>query len=120
MPQFDPTKHLTVDRRERDGVTVFTLRGECDMHTAPYARLEVHPVLQARQPVVIDLTEVTFMDSAGYGMLVGLERIARDNGTRLTIAAPASGIVLTGLRVLKVDNVLSISTNLDDAVAAAR
>jgi len=120
MSQFDPTKHLTVDREDHDGVTVFSLHGECDMHTAPYARLEITPVLQSGNPVVINLSDVSFMDSAGYGMLVGLERIAQINNTRLAIAAPPSGIVLTGLRVLKVDNVLSVSTDLENAIAAAR
>jgi anti-anti-sigma factor len=119
MSQFDPTKHLTVEREDRDGVAIFSLHGECDMHTAPYARLEITPVLQSGGSVVINITDVSFMDSAGYGMLVGLERIAEINNARLAIAAPPSGIVLTGLRVLKVDNVLKVSTNLDDAVAVA-
>lgn len=119
MSQFDPTKHLTVEREDRDGVAVFTLHGECDMHTAPYARLEITPVLQSGQPVVVNIIDVSFMDSAGYGMLVGLERIAQTNNTKMAIAAPPTGIVLTGLRVLKVDKVLSVLTDLENAVAAA-
>lgn len=120
MNEFDPTKHLTVDREDRDGVAVFSLHGECDMHTAPYARLEITPVLREGQAVVINITDVSFMDSAGFGMLVGLARIAQDNNARFAVAAPPAGIVLTGLRVLKVDNVLNVSTDLDSAVAAAK
>ncbi|HEY3266735.1 MAG TPA: STAS domain-containing protein [Armatimonadota bacterium] len=120
MNGFDPTQHLTVDRKEIDGIAVFSLNGECDMHTAPYARLEITPVLQSGRPAVIDITNVGFMDSAGYGMLVGLAHIAQDRGTKFTVAAPPSGIVLTGLRILKVDRVLSISTSLEEAVAAAK
>lgn len=120
MSQFDPTKHLTVEKETRDGVTIFSLHGECDMHTAPYARLEITPVLQASRPVVIDITDVSFMDSAGYGMLVGLERIAQINNTKMAIAASPNGIVLTGLRVLKVDKVLSVLTDLENALAAAK
>lgn len=118
MKEFDPTQHLTTERTERDGVTIFSLKGECDLHTAPYVRLEITPTLQAGGKVVLDLNEVTFMDSAGYGMLVGLARIANDHGGRVAVAAPPAGIVLTGLRVLQVDRALPISTSLDDAVAA--
>lgn len=120
MNAFDPTQHLTVERTDRDGIAVFSLNGECDMHTAPYVRIEITPVLQAGHPVVLDISNVGFMDSAGYGMLVGLARIAQEKGAKFAVAAPASGIVLTGLRVLKVDRVLSISTSLDDALAAAK
>jgi len=119
MNEFDPTKHLTVDREDRESVTVFSLHGECDMHTAPYARLEVTPVLREGRAVVINLTDVSFMDSAGFGMLVGLARIAQENDARFAVAAPPSGIVLTGLRILKVDNVLNVSTDLESAVSAA-
>lgn len=120
MKEFDPTKHLTTEQTERDGVSIFSLKGECDLHTAPYARLAITPTLQAGGRAVIDLSQVTFMDSAGYGMLVGLARIAKDHGGQLAVAAPTSGIVLTGLRVLQVDRALPISTSLDDAIAAVQ
>jgi anti-sigma B factor antagonist len=119
MNEFDPTKHLTVDREDRDGVAIFSLHGECDMHTAPYVRLEITPVLRDGGAVVINLTDVSFMDSAGFGMLVGLARVAQDSNAGFAVAAPPSGIVLTGLRVLKVDNVLNVSTDLENAVRSA-
>jgi anti-sigma B factor antagonist len=118
MPKFDPSQHLTMNREDRDGVAVFNLHGECDMHTAPYARLEITPVLSEGGRVVVNLQDVAFMDSAGYGMLVGLARIARENDAGLAVAAPPSGIVLSGLRVLKVDKVLPVATSVDEAVQA--
>lgn len=120
MKEFDPTRHLKTESTEQDGVTVFTLRGECDMHTAPYCRLDVTPALLNGGRVVLDLRPTTFMDSAGYGMLVGLARAAQDNGGRLAIVAPPSGIVLTGLRVLQVDRALAIAPTLEEAIALAR
>lgn len=117
---FDPTRHLTTESSQQDGVVVFTLNGECDMHTAPYVRLEVSPILQAAGRVVIDLHKVTFMDSAGYGMLVGLARIATDNGGKMCILAPTSGIVASGLKVLQVGDWIPIANTLEDALARAK
>lgn len=52
---FDPTRRLTTESSQQNGVVIFTLNGECDMHTVPYVRLEVSPILQAAESVVIDL-----------------------------------------------------------------
>jgi anti-anti-sigma factor len=116
MNEFDPSKHLQTHREDLEGVTIFHLVGDCDMHTAPYVRLDVSPVLTAGQPVVIDLSEVAFMDSAGYGMLVGLTKIATDHNTPLAVCVKPQGIVLTGLRVLQVEQVLFVGTDMQQAI----
>jgi anti-anti-sigma factor len=90
------------------------------MHTTPYVRLEISPVLSTGQPVVIDLTQVAFMDSAGYGMLVGLAKVAADNNALMSVAVKSPGIVLTGLRVLQVDHVLHVAMNVEDAIKLVR
>jgi anti-sigma B factor antagonist len=120
MEEFDPTKHLQTRREDREGVAIFHLDGDCDMHTTPYVRLEVSPLLTSGQPVVLDLTNVSFMDSAGYGMLVGLSKIATDHGAALSVAVKSPGIVLTGLRVLQVDHVVQVATSIEDAIALLR
>lgn len=120
MEEFDPTKHLKTQREDVDGIAVFHLVGDCDMHTTPYVRLEISPVLSMGQPAVIDLTQVAFMDSAGYGMLVGLAKVAADNNAKFSVAVKSPGIVLTGLRVLQVDHVLHVALNVEDAIKLIR
>jgi len=76
-------------RSERDGrVHRVTPRGELDVATAPTleGELDALPVLDPDLVIVVDLTELTFMDSTGLHLLVSLnerfpERLRVINGS---------------------------------------
>jgi anti-anti-sigma factor len=74
---------LTVARNAQGGCRL-TLRGELDLGTAD--RLE-HALAEAGDDVLLDLRELTFMDSTGVRLL--LEAAERGGGLR--ILAPAGG-----------------------------
>lgn len=59
---------ITVD--EDDDLTVVRLRGEIDSSLAPQAWGATHQALDRRRPVVLDLEQVTFMDSTGVTFLL--------------------------------------------------
>ncbi|GGY18634.1 hypothetical protein GCM10010358_82260 [Streptomyces minutiscleroticus] len=70
---------LFIIRTVDDGVTVLSLQGEVDMHTAHRLRQALaadHAGLPAR--VVVDFRRVTFMDSSGINALICLYRATRD------------------------------------------
>ncbi len=55
--------------------------GEIDLHSAPQLRAALLKVSEAPAPqVVVDLGEVTFIDSTGIGVLVGALKRARESG----------------------------------------
>ena len=59
------------------GTRVVTLRGELDAHDAPTLRTTFSEALEGAPPqprVVLDLTQVTFLDSTALGCIVGLLR----------------------------------------------
>ncbi|MFG3065264.1 STAS domain-containing protein [Streptomyces sp. NPDC048231] len=73
------------------GWTVVRVQGEMDVSTAPRIREHVvELILQGGRRFVVDLLGVTFIDSTGLGVLVGiLKRIrAHDGELRLVIANP--------------------------------
>lgn len=90
-----------------DGVTV-KVAGEIDVATSPALRQELHSALDAGAPrVVIDLSETTFIDSSGLGVLVGALKRRRE--------ADGDGdqpLVLRGLQdpVRKVFEITGLST----------
>jgi anti-sigma B factor antagonist len=57
---------------------VVAVTGEVDLHTAPTLRSALAPVVAAvgpdRPDVVVDLTDVTFLDSTGLGEIVGAHK----------------------------------------------
>jgi anti-sigma B factor antagonist len=52
------------------GFTVITLRGEADAYAAPRIRSDLTTALNTEAPLVIDLSQATFIDSTIVGILL--------------------------------------------------
>jgi anti-sigma B factor antagonist len=75
-----------------DGQPVVTIRGEIDIATADEARAYLWDVIDTEPlSAIVDVSEVTFCDAAGLGMLakVASHGRASDRPIRLTGARPA-------------------------------
>ena len=70
------------DIRYANGAAVVKLAGEIDMSHSPGVHQTLVEVLENRPSrLIIDLTEVTYMDSSGVGILVdALRRVPRQRG----------------------------------------
>lgn len=110
---------LNIDTSVVGGRTVVQVVGEIDVYTAPQLRERLDREIEAgRYDLVVDLSDVTFMDSTGLGVLVGrLKQIRLGDGSMR--------LVCTSDRVLKVfvitglDKVFTIYPTVAEAVAAA-
>ncbi|MEE1783810.1 STAS domain-containing protein [Streptomyces sp. SP17BM10] len=84
-------------------VSPFTVRarGEIDLDTAPRLLRELERALAEHHVVVLDLSQVTFMDCSGLGALVQARNQADRGGRRLVlrgVSRPVARILrLTGL-----------------------
>ena len=96
-----PDEIVTSVDRDESTVTV-ALRGEVDVLTVDQVRVALTEALAARpRDIVVDLAELTFIDSTGLGALIfGFQR-ARDAGVRYRLAHPSRTVrqilVLSGL-----------------------
>ena len=79
----DATLELTVSNHE--GETVLSAAGELDVNTAPELREHLARLAgDGARRIVVDLTDVSFIDSTGLGVLVGvLKRVLQHNGELL-------------------------------------
>ncbi|MGW2255322.1 STAS domain-containing protein [Kitasatospora sp. NPDC001660] len=59
--------------------------GEIDLATAPRLRCRLGAAFEAHGEVVLDLSEVTFMDCSGLGVLVQARHLADQYGGRLVL-----------------------------------
>ena len=94
--------------------TILAVSGEVDLATAPTLRQRVVQAIDdgARQ-VVVDLSEVGFMDSTGLGVLIGgLKRLRQLDGN-LIVVNP-SDPVRKILEVTGLLDVLGVVERLDD------
>ena len=103
---------------QRDGVTVLHVTGDIDVSHTLVLREALGASLEAEAPrVVLDLSGVQFVDSAGIGLFVTAHRRAEQQGGRLVLsgASEAVGHVLT---LTRTDRLLTVLPTVDDAVAA--
>jgi anti-sigma B factor antagonist len=76
--------------------------GEIDSSSASVVRTEIDAVLgRPVREVVLDLDEVTFLDSAGLSALAAAHRLAGERGVRLRVLASGRAVIrplqITGL-----------------------
>ncbi len=94
---------MQLEEVQYDGVAVFRLSGELDLHAVGLFRERVDTYLdQVEAPdLVLDLSQVEFMDSSGLGALLGRYRKVRAKGGRMIFVAPPPSvekvIILGGL-----------------------
>jgi len=96
---------FTTQIEARDGVASVALRGELDMATVPILEHQLAEFEGDRVPeVVLDLRDLTFMDSTAVHFFMAARDRARTSGHRLTLVGPSPGarrvFELTGTQFL--------------------
>jgi stage II sporulation protein AA (anti-sigma F factor antagonist) len=83
---------MQINHRLYNGSLYCILSGELDENSAKYARLELDELFSntdCRQ-VIIDLSELEFMDSTGIGVLIGRYKILKGRHIPAYICNPSS------------------------------
>ncbi len=99
------------------GIALVELAGEVDISTAPQFKRELEAaVSEGSTKVVVDLSQVTFIDSTALGVLVGAVRHLHPLGGSMVVVAGGHAVMrpitLTGL-----DRVFTIVATRDEALA---
>lgn len=93
---------LDVSTARRDDLTVVTLDGELDIYTVASFRGHVDQLDPADARIVVDLSDVTLLDSSGLGALVSLLNQTRTGTGQLALVCPHKRLrrvfEITGLR----------------------
>jgi anti-anti-sigma factor len=74
---------LSVTVRRERGVVIAEVTGDIDMSTAARVRECLFGLADSGQPLIVDLNRITFIDSAGLGVLIGAARRADVHGGSL-------------------------------------
>lgn len=100
-----------------DGVVVTSVRGELDLDTAGELRRRLGAEDGDGRRRVVDLSECTFIDSTGIGLLVRAYRVAeRDGDSELAIVATPGGQVRQTLRLTNVDSKIPVLGSIEAAL----
>jgi len=111
---------LSLETRNRGDVVIVHCEGRIVYRdeAAALSRL-VGDVLQHSRKLVLDLSGVSSMDSAGIGELVFLQTWAQRKDANLKCAG-ANSLVSTLLELTNLDSVLEVHPSLDEALASFR
>ena len=92
------------------GVLEVKLMGEIDHHSAVSVRSDIDGLIFDLRPqkVVLDLSEISFMDSSGLGLIMGRYALIKDFGGTLSLRAPTVAVMkiltLAGMeRMIKIE-----------------
>jgi anti-sigma B factor antagonist len=100
------------------GHTVLSVRGEVDMYSAPTLRDRLADLIDSgHHTVIVDLSEVGFLDSTGLGTLVAARTSATESGGALPVVCDQER-VLKLFRITGLDSVFDLHASVADAVDA--
>lgn len=85
-----------------------------DAAIAPELKVQVTQLVEeGAQRIILDLSEVTFMDSSSLGALVGLLKMIGSRGD--LVIAGATGIVADLFKLTRMDRVFRMANSADEA-----
>ena len=114
------TAELTVDQQVTDKGHVIAVVGELDLTTVGQLRdiLLAHAAEQGSDRVIVDLTQVEFIDSAGLALLVeARKRLATDSRTLYLVIAQGKQPERV-LRLVRFDTIMKLVYSLGDVPAS--
>lgn len=91
------------------------VRGTLDAFTVAHFRA-VFAETVARRALVIDLSGVSFVDSAGLGALIGGIRRSRELGAQVALACERTSL-LRLFHTTGIDRIVPVTRTVDEAVA---
>ena len=111
---------MKVDRRTLEsGIEVITLGGSLTLgREAQNFEWSVEELIKTgKTRIALDMTDVSFVDSAGIGILVGCHGKVAAAGGQFRLAN-VSARVLNVLKITKVDSIMKTDSSVAEAVAA--
>lgn len=107
---------LEINIESGDTYTLCRPEGELDAYTVGQFR-EALTGLAEEDRLLIDLSEVPFMDSAGLGALIGGIRRARENENEVVVACSRATLTRL-LHTTGFDRIVPVTESIEEAEAA--
>ena len=107
---------MEISVQNKSGAVILSPSGDVDLSSSRELQQSVKQAMEGRPSrVVVDLTDVPYMDSSGVATLVEAMQIARKQSTRLVLCCMQSK-VRSIFEIARLDRVFTI---VDDAEQAA-
>jgi anti-sigma B factor antagonist len=108
---------LGIDLKTEDGggTLIFKLRGSLDLATSPTVRAALSEATEkGSHHLIVDLTQLEFLDSTGLGVLIGAHRRAAERGGSFRVVI-SDGPIARLLNITGLITVFAVYHSLEDA-----
>ena len=99
-------EQFSADREEAIGHVRVVLHGELDLATVEVLRAELAELAWRHRTVVLDLSELGFIDSTGLELLLAMKQDAERGGWRFSIRSHCSPPVRRAMELTALDGLL--------------
>jgi len=108
---------LSISKDVGDGAVVVHVKGDLDVYTAPRLKEALDEGSAGDRSLILDLSEVDFIDSTALGVLVGTLQDSQASGRifRLVVDDP---FLLKIFHITGFDGLFSIYPQVEDALSA--
>jgi anti-sigma B factor antagonist len=95
-------------------IITITETNKLDAFSAPELRSYIVNIINnGSENIIIDLDNISFIDSSALGAIVSIMKILRNNGKLMLTGV--NGIVLDLFKLTRMDNVLNLYSDVDSA-----
>jgi anti-sigma B factor antagonist len=112
-------KPIDVSWHDTD-IAFVTLYGEHDLTTSEQLAKELRTLVRSGEAVIVDLSEVEFIDSSVLNTLITTDRMAHERGSTLTLLLNTAPIVRRLVEISGLTDHLSCAGSREEAIQAAR
>ncbi len=117
LVQDEAVDFAVTGRAHRSGVHILSVRGEIDISTAPKVKLAAREaVFAGSNRVVLDLSNTTFLDSTGLGVIIALARLLRPDGDIAIVNSDPS--IAKTFEITGLAEIFTVCATRDEAIAA--
>jgi len=117
---FAEPRFLTVERDVDDRTTIVAVDGEIHVSTAPeFSGVLATTIESGRVQLVLDLTDVSFIDSTGLSVLLNALRSVTRAGGRMAVVC-SNPTVLRLFEITRLDTTFDLHAGADAALAAVQ
>ncbi len=114
------TMRIETSLRHLDGIPVLDVTGEIDIYTTPQFKEAVSAAIDENKPaIIINMTQVTYMDSSGFGTLLSATKRLRPLDGALYLTGCNESIQRM-LQITRLNTIFGVYGTEDEALAAAK
>ncbi len=109
--------HIATDERP-EGMVAY-VSGEVDLANVDRFRDAIQPAMNNCRNVILDLSNLKYIDSTGLYVLTGVQKGLQQNNCQLVVAG-ASATIAKVMRLFGLDNLVPLVASIDEAVGLLR